>query len=136
MIDDSTAQFLLTHRQAVLATIRRDGRPQLSNVLAVYIDGALHLSLTETRAKYKNLRRDPRCTLLVQGDNFWQYTVVSGTASFVHLPEALPGLRRYYETASGPHPNWEEYDQAMQNDRRVLCIVSIDSVVRFPAPGQ
>jgi PPOX class probable F420-dependent enzyme len=120
-------QFLSTHKQGILATIRKDGRPQLSNVLFVYVDGEINVSITETRAKYHNLVRDPRVTLLALGDNFYQYVVVDGAASFTHLPEALELLRRYYRLASGgEHPNWEEYDQAMQNDRRVLLHIAIE----------
>ncbi len=127
-MDRAQAQeFLRTHQNAVLATIRKDGRPQLSNVLAVYDDGVIVVSITETRAKYRNLVRDPRVTVLVNGNSFWEYLVVDGRAEMVHMPEALPGLRRYYEMATGgPHPNWEEYDQAMELDRRVLLHISID----------
>ncbi len=119
-------RFLRTHKQAVIATIKRDGRPQLSNVLVVYKDGELWVSIAETRAKYHNLRRDNRVTVLVNGDSFWQYLVVEGMARLVHLPEAAPLLREYYELASGPHPDWDEYDQAMVRERRVLAAISVD----------
>jgi len=121
-------EFLQQHRQAILATIRKDGRPQLSNVLAVYRGGKLLVSTSTTRAKYRNLARDPRATALVLGDNFWQYLVVNGTATFTHLPEARLPLREYYEAASGgPHPDWEEYDRAMEAEKRVLVSISVDS---------
>ncbi|HLJ65962.1 MAG TPA: PPOX class F420-dependent oxidoreductase [Chloroflexota bacterium] len=119
-------EFLKTHRQAILATIMPDGRPHLTNVLSVYHDGEMWISITETRLKYRNLVRDPRASLLLLGDNFWQYLVVEGRASLTHLPDALPLLREYYEMASGPHPNWEEYDAAMIDDRRVVAALSID----------
>ncbi len=124
---DRAEEFIRTHSQAVMATIRRDGRPQLSNVLAVYDEGKLVVSLTETRAKYHNLVRDPRVTLLLLGDSFWEYLSVEGTVNFTHLPDALPLLRRYYERGAGkPHPNWEEYDDAMRNERRVLATVTVE----------
>lgn len=128
MSDDRLAQFLSTHRNAVLATTRKDGRPQLSRVLTVYREGTLWISITEGRAKYRNLVRDPRATVLIDGDSAWQYVVISGRATMTHLPEALPMLRAYYEEASGPHPNWEEYDEAMRADRRVLLQVAIDHI--------
>jgi PPOX class probable F420-dependent enzyme len=119
--------FLRTHHQAILGTIKEDGRPHLTSVLAVYDEGRLMISITETRVKYRHLRRDPRATALILGDNFWQYVVVEGTASLTHMPDALPELHRYYELASGgPHPDWEDYDRAMAGDRRVLMSLSID----------
>jgi PPOX class probable F420-dependent enzyme len=129
MKESDVANFLSSHRQAIFATIRKDGRPQLTNVLAAYHDGSLWVSITETRAKYHNLVRDPRATLLVLGDNFWQYLVIDGTATLTRLPDALPLLREYYQLATGnDHPNWEEYDEAMRTDRRVLASISIDHV--------
>jgi PPOX class probable F420-dependent enzyme len=52
-------------RLGVLATIKADGRPQLSPVTPFYDRDAdvLYVSMTEGRAKTANLRRDPRATL-------------------------------------------------------------------------
>jgi hypothetical protein len=48
-----------THR-SVLVTMRRDGRPQLSNVVhLVGEDGLVRVSTTADRAKFHNLRRTP-----------------------------------------------------------------------------
>ncbi len=127
MNETEAREFLQTHTHAVLATIRKDGRPQLSNVLVVYHEGHLEMSITETRAKYKNLVRDPRVTVLVLGDTFWQYLTIDGQASVVRGEEAIPLLRAYYEKAAGrPHEDWEEYDRAMRQERRVLARISID----------
>lgn len=127
MNDREARAFLETHRQGVLASIRKDGRPQLSNVLAAYLHGSLWVSIAETRAKYHNLVRDPRATILILGDNFWQYLTIDGTATMTRIPDALPMLREYFETATGkPHPNWEEYDDSMRAEKRVLLSISID----------
>ena len=125
---DEATHFLESHRQAILATIKGDGRPQMSNVLSVYDEGKLLISITETRAKYRNLLRDPRATVLVLGENFWQYLVVDGVAELIHLPEAMPLLVDYYRKASGEHPSWDEYREAMTRDRRVIARISIDHV--------
>jgi len=127
MTEEEALEFLRTHKEAVMATIRRDGRPQLSNVLTVFEDRQLLVSITEDRAKYHNLVRDPRVSLLVLGDNFWQYLTVDGRADLARLPEAAPLLRHYYEAAAGkPHPNWAEYDEAMRNEKRVLASISVE----------
>lgn len=121
--------FLRTHRQAVLVTIGRQGRPQTSNVLAVHEGDRFLVSTSERTAKYRNMARDPRVTVHVLGDTFWQWLAVEGTATFTHMPEALPGLREYYEAATGgPHPDWDEYDRAMATEQRVLCSITIDRV--------
>jgi PPOX class probable F420-dependent enzyme len=126
MNESEAREFLKTHRSAVMATIHRDGRPQLSNVGTVYRQDRMWVSITEDRVKYRNLVRDPRASLLILGDNFWQYLVVEGKATLIHMPEALPMLREYYRLASGEHPDWGEYDEAMAKDKRVLAEVSIE----------
>ncbi|MDX6615680.1 MAG: hypothetical protein QOD60_771 [Solirubrobacterales bacterium] len=69
-------------RRAVLATINRDGRPQLSNVLYAWDQEAemARISTTADRLKFRNLQRDPRSSLYVQGEHFWQFAVAAGEA--------------------------------------------------------
>ena len=65
----------------MLATIKRDGRPQLSNV-PYHFDPrnwSSQVSITEPRAKTRNLRRDPRASILVDSDDGWSYAVAEGT---------------------------------------------------------
>jgi PPOX class probable F420-dependent enzyme len=129
MVNDVPEEFLRKHKQAVLGTIGSRGGPHLTNVLQAFDNGKLLISIAETRVKYRNLVRDPRASVLVLGDSFWQYAVVEGRATLIHLPEARERLRTYYELATGgPHENWDEYDRAMQDERRVLLELSIDRV--------
>jgi len=75
--------LVASRREGVLATIARDGTPQLSNVLYV-VDPAsrmVRISTTDDRAKARNLARDPRASMHVAGDNFWQYAVMTGAVS-------------------------------------------------------
>ncbi|WP_416753814.1 morphogenic membrane protein MmpA [Streptomyces sp. FW42] len=66
----------------VLVTIKRDGRPQLSNVMHAYYpdERVVRVSLTDDRAKTRNLRRDPRASYHVTTPDRWAYTVAEGTA--------------------------------------------------------
>ena len=115
------------HSRAVLATIKRDGRPQLSHVVyTLDDDGLIKISVTRDRAKTKNLKRDPRATLSIVAENWSDYLVVEGTCT-VHQEDALPELRRIYERVKGePHPNWAEFDAAMVRDGRVVLAITID----------
>ena len=54
-------EFVAERKNAMLLAIKSDGRPQSSNVVYVVNDaGQILISVTEGRAKTKNLRRDPR----------------------------------------------------------------------------
>ena len=129
MNEDQAREFIARHHTAVLATIKRDGRPQLSNVsYTVDDDGLIKISTSRTRAKIHNLRRDPRAALSIQGDNWHQYLVVEGTAE-VQDENPIPDLRRIYvKIRGGPHPNWDEFDEAMRREQRVVLAVTIDRV--------
>lgn len=120
-----------TH-QGVLITIKRDGRPQSSNI--VYVlgdDDVVRISTTDTRAKTANLRRDPRASLHVIGDSFWSYAVVEGTASLSPVAarpddETVEQLVEYYRELQGEHDDWDEYRAAMVEDRRLVVELTID----------
>ena len=78
--------FVRPRHQGVLTTIKSDGRPQISNIAyATGDDDVILISVTDSRAKTANLRRDPRASLYVLGDNFYQWAVLEGTV------ERLPG---------------------------------------------
>ena len=119
--------FAKDRHQGVLVTLRRDGRPQLSNIVYVMADdGATRISVTEDRAKTKNLRRDRRGCLYVAGDSFWQYVVLDGEAG-LSAPAADPHdavvdeLVDLYRSIRGEdHPDWDDYRRAMVAERRVL----------------
>jgi PPOX class probable F420-dependent enzyme len=119
--------FARDHRIGVLVTRRRDGSPQLSNILYVVgDDDAVRISVTESRAKTKNLRRDPRATLYVTQEDFWSYVVMDGRASLSE-PARDPNdvttgaLVELYRAASGEHPDWDDFRRAMVAEERVVA---------------
>lgn len=114
-------------QQSVLTTIKRDGLPQLSNVVhAVGEDGLIRVSITATRAKYHNLRRTPWAALHVNGTDFWSYAVLecdaelSEVATDPHDAAADELVALYPAVAGKDHPDWEEYRRAMVDDQRVV----------------
>jgi PPOX class probable F420-dependent enzyme len=119
----------------VLATIKADGRPQLSPVMPFYDRdaGVIHVSMTEGRAKTANLRRDPRATLEVTSPDGRAWATAEGTATLggpgtdPDGPE-VEALVDYYRVAAGEHPNWDEYRSVMVSDRRVLMTMTVDHV--------
>ena len=71
-------------RNGILATIGTDGVPQLSNIYYLCDPACetIRFSTTTLRAKGRNLLRDPRAALHVPGRDFFNFAVVTGTASF------------------------------------------------------
>lgn len=124
---EQAREFVARNQKAVLATLKRDGRPQLSNIsYTLDYDGRIKISTSGRRAKAHNLRRDPRASLAIQSDNWHEYVVVEGTATIIE-DNVLPELHRIYERIrKAPHPNWQEFDEAMIRDQRVIIAITVD----------
>jgi PPOX class probable F420-dependent enzyme len=121
--------FLLRSRQVLVATIEEDGRPQVTPVLAAYMDGHFRFTTPHETRKARNLERDPRVTLTVLGNNFWEWVSIDGKAELLRLPGSRELLRTVYERIAGkPHPDWEEYDAAMQEQDRVVVSIAVERV--------
>ncbi|MGW7583978.1 PPOX class F420-dependent oxidoreductase [Kitasatospora sp. NPDC054768] len=127
--------LLAQSRLGVLATIKADGRPQLSPVMPFY-DREANAILISTRdglAKTANLRRDPRASLEVTGPDGRSWVTAEGVATLTGPgtdPEGpeVEALVDYYRRAAGEHPDWADYRQAMVSDRRVLLTIPVDHV--------
>jgi len=130
-LDDARA-FVREHSNAVLATLRKDGTPQMSPInVAVDDDGVFVISSRETAYKVKNLRREPRAWLCVLPDGFYgQWVFVEGTVEIQSLPDAMEPLVDYYRRLSGEHPDWADYRAAMVRDQR--CVVRISATRAGP----
>jgi PPOX class probable F420-dependent enzyme len=141
VFDDKLLAVISNNTLGVLATIKRDGRPQLSNV-SYHFDPrnlAVQASITEPRAKTRNLRRDARASLHVSGDDGWSYAVAEGNAVLTP-PAASPhddtveALIALYRNIAGEHPDWDDYRRAMVDDRRVVMTLTIAHLYGLP-PG-
>ncbi len=118
-------------RLGVLATLRRNGWPQTSNVVYAVRDQQVLVSLTEGRAKTRNLQRDPRATLHVSTPDMSGWAALEGTAELSPVTtrvgdatgQALAEL--YTAIAGSEHPDWDEYFRAMVDERRLLMILTV-----------
>ncbi|HLY67767.1 MAG TPA: TIGR03618 family F420-dependent PPOX class oxidoreductase [Chloroflexota bacterium] len=116
------------NQRAVLVTYRKDGGLQTSPVrITDDPQGAIILTSNEGRAKPTNIARDPRVTLCVVTSK-WSgggWMSIDGRAELVHLPEAMPLLEEFYRRSEfHEHPNWDEYRQTMEAQRRVLIRIT------------
>jgi PPOX class probable F420-dependent enzyme len=126
---DAALAFAKEHRNGVLSTQKRDGRPQLSNIIyTVGDDGVIRISITADRAKYPNIVRDPRVSVHISRDDFWAYAVIEGDAEVSPVAAdahdaTVDELVAVYQAMIGDHPDWDDYRASMVKDRR--CVVRI-----------
>jgi PPOX class probable F420-dependent enzyme len=133
--DPALLDLFAAVRNGILITLKRDGRPQSSIVSHRFDAGerTLHVSLTDDRAKTRNLRRDPRATYHVSRPDMRGYVVGEAVAELSPVAadphdDTVESLVAYYRAVAGEHPDWDEYRAAMVADRRLLLTLRLDHV--------
>jgi PPOX class probable F420-dependent enzyme len=117
---------LLDFVRMLVATTRRDGRPQISPFSGgVDPQDRIVISTYPARAKTRNAERNPKVTVLVLSDD-WNgpWVQVDGDADVLHMPEALDSLVEYFRSISGEHPDWDEYREAMRIQNKSLIRIT------------
>lgn len=118
-------ELLGGRKLGTLATVYRDGRPQLSNVTFHHADGVIRVSVTDSRVKVRNVRRDARATMHVTGEDGWSWVAAEGVATLgpaTRAPddEAADDLVDLYRAVAGEHPDWTEFRDAMVAEERLV----------------
>ncbi|HEY8455497.1 MAG TPA: PPOX class F420-dependent oxidoreductase [Actinopolymorphaceae bacterium] len=131
-------ELLHSRSHGVLVTLKRDGRPQLSNVGYRFdpSTGLIRISVTDDRAKTRNLRRDPRASFYVGSPDARAYVVAEGWATLSPVAvdpddETVAELVELYRALAGEHPDWAEYRAAMVADRRLVVRIQVERVYGY-----
>ncbi|MGC4790781.1 PPOX class F420-dependent oxidoreductase [Micromonospora sp. DT178] len=143
MTDDETqralTELIAGHRLGVLATLKRDGRPQLSTVIYAFdsTSALIRVSVTDGRAKTANLRRDPRASFHVGSDDGWAYAVAEGRAELTPVaadPDdaTVTELVDLYRAIQGEHPDWADYRRAMVAEGRLVLRLHVERLYGLP----
>ena len=129
------AQLIAESHGGALVALKRDGRPQLSNVSHTFdpATNLLRISTTADRAKVANLRRDPRASYYVTTADQWSYAVAEGTVELTPVAAApddavVEELIEVYRRVLGEHPDWDEYRAAMVADRRLVIRLNVERI--------
>ncbi len=130
-MDDRLLALLSGTHSGVLTTLKRDGRPQLSNVVYAFAGGVVRVSVTDGRAKTANLRRDPRASFYVSAPDFRSYVVAEGTARLTPVARdphdaTVDELVEVYRAIAGEHPDWAGYRDAMVGEGRLVIRIPVD----------
>ena len=129
------APFLETNHRGVICTKQSNGATHSSIVVCGHYQGnAAFVSVYPKSQKVKNLRRNPDCTVLAVTEDWRSYAVIEGVANLYDYSntdaETLRIMLREVYMACGdtPHPNWDEYDEAMVRQDAVIVLVHPNKV--------
>jgi len=138
-LDPALTAVVTGSRLGALATIKRDGRPQLSNINYCFdpARALVRVSVVDGRAKVANLRRDPRASLMVSSADGWSYTVLEGVVELSAVATAtddatVEELIEVYRLVAGEHPDWDDYRRAMVADHRLVARLHVERAYGIP----
>jgi PPOX class probable F420-dependent enzyme len=127
--------FLQRHHRGVITTHQSNGAAHASVVVCGAYEGqAAFVIVRGTSVKARNLRRDPRCTVLAVTADWRSWVSVEGQAQLFDYRntdgETLRVMLRNVYRACGDkdHPDWDEYDQAMREQDAVVVLVRPERV--------
>lgn len=119
--------FLGEARNIMVAAIRQDGRPQMTPNWFLWQDDALYISTTKTRAKYRNLRRDPRVQLALDDPLSFRTVVIDGRAEILEdVDQFLPYVRAIRAKYSGQTADDAQLREGLVREQRVMLKITPD----------
>ena len=127
--------FLATNHRAMVNTFQRNGGIQSSIVVCgAYQGHAALVSVRGSSAKIRNLRHDPRCTVVATAADWHSYVVVEGQARLIDSSNTEPEelrrqLREVFKVCGdGTHSDWDEFDRVMREQDAVAVLVRPERV--------
>ncbi|MBM4262715.1 MAG: TIGR03618 family F420-dependent PPOX class oxidoreductase [Deltaproteobacteria bacterium] len=123
--------FLKTNHRACIAVRQKDGWPQMTFVTpGIDEQGRVIITSRGTTYKIKHIRRDPRVSMLIFGEQYSgsKFVQIHGTAEIIDLPAAMDTLIYWYRQVRGEHKDWEACKNQMQDEKRVIIRVNIEKV--------
>ena len=131
-MDIADAQnFLKENHRACIAVRQKDGWPQMTLVTpGIDAEGRVIITSRGTTYKINHIRRDPRVSMLIFGEQYSgsKFVQIHGRAEIIEQPEAMEALVYWYRQVRGEHKNWDEYKKQMADEKRVIIRVAIEKV--------
>lgn len=121
-MDDKVREFLEESHDAVMTTLKKDGTPHVARVGVGLVDGKLWSSATNTRARTKHVKRDPRSTLMVMGDNRWSWLALETDVEIIDDGDGtIAENLALYRVIAGKDPDdMADYERGMRDEERIV----------------
>ncbi len=125
---DQTRGALESAQLFWISTVRADGRPHVTPLVAVWLDDALHFCTGPTEQKYLNLSGNPQ-VILTTGSNGYEDgldVVVEGEAVRVNDDEQLRRLAEAWKTKWDGEWEFDVHDGDFHHaDGESVCVFSV-----------
>ena len=129
MLNPKVTKFFQGKNLVFLATIMKDGSPQVSPVWANLEDEHIMVNTAEGRIKHKNVLRDPRVAIsVVNQNNPLDMTAIKGTVEKIIPDYDYSHANRLTKKYMGK----EEYPFRRPNEKRIIFKIKPDKVFVLP----
>ena len=121
--------FLAEPRNAMVAAIRRDGRPQMTPNWFHWDGERFYVSTTKGRRKYENFSRDARAQLAIDDATGFRTVLVDGT---VELRDDHEAVLEHFKAIRAKHGRAQDdaaFLDELRRDARVLLIITPDKPI-------
>ena len=128
-MDEKAIKLFSAKNLVFIATVMKDGAPQVSPVWANYQDGYILVNTAEGRIKHKNVLRDPRVAVsVVSKDNPLDMTTVRGT-----VIELIPDYDySHADILTKQYMNKDHYPFKSDDEKRIILKIKPDKVFVLP----
>lgn len=127
-LSDQTRAFLAEKRFAVLATINKDGTPQLTTMWYLLEGDTIVMNTKVGRLKERNMRRDPRISVCFEDEYY--YLTISGTVEMIDDPEiAQRDIARLAIRYDGEESGKRQVANKFSKEERVTLHLKIEHMV-------
>ena len=126
-LDARSLELLAGTNYVHVATLRRDGSPNVNPVWVDARDGLVWLNSAEGRAWPANLRRDPRVALSVQNlDSPEEYVAIRGRVSEI----TTDGADEHIDFLAKKYLGAETYPYRKPGEQRIIIKITPEWVMR------
>ena len=128
-MDEKAVRLFSKKNLVYVATIMKDGSPQVSPVWANYEDGHILINTAEGRIKHKNVLRDPRVAMSVTSvDNPLDMTTIRGT-----VVELIPDYEyEHADKLTRQYMGRDHYPFKRDNEKRIVLRIKPTRVFVLP----
>ena len=129
LIDNKVIKLFSAKNLVFIATLMKDGSPQLSPVWANYESGYILVNTAEGRIKHKNILRDPRVAVSVtSNENPLDMTTIRGTVVAI-----IPDIKYHHaDKLTQQYMGRNHYPFKRDNEKRIILKIKPHKVFVLP----
>ncbi len=127
-LSEKARAFLQERRFAVLATINKDGTPQLTTMWYLLEGDTIAMNTKVGRTKERNMRRDPRISVCFEDG--YSYLTVSGTVEMIDDPKiAQHDIYRLAVRYDGEEAARQQMEEQFSKETRVTLRLKCERII-------